>query len=63
MVLLTDEKQMPVSRWTWYVLGPGKVRQMAEQSNDGQRRGGLCGIRCMKRLKPERLLQSEAERS
>jgi hypothetical protein len=37
MVLLTDEKQMPVSRWTWYVLGPGKVRQMAEQSNDGQK--------------------------
>jgi hypothetical protein len=37
MVLLTDEKQMPVSRWTWYVRGPGKVRQMAEQSNDGQK--------------------------
>jgi len=37
MVLLTDEKQMPVSRWTWYVLVPGKVRQMAEQSNDGQK--------------------------
>ena len=37
MVLRTDEKQMPVSRWTWYVLGPGKVRQMAEQSSDGQK--------------------------
>jgi hypothetical protein len=37
MVLLTDEKQIPVSRWTWYVLGPGRVRQMAEQSSDGQK--------------------------
>lgn len=37
MVLLTDENQMPVSRWTWYVLEPGKVRQMAEQSSDGQK--------------------------
>ena len=37
MVLLTDEKQMPVSRWTWYVLASGKVRQMAEQSSDGQK--------------------------
>jgi tetratricopeptide (TPR) repeat protein len=37
MVLLTDEKERPVSRWTWYVLGPGKVRQMAEQSSDGQK--------------------------
>lgn len=37
MVLLTDEKQSPVSRWTWYVLEPGKVRQMAEQSSDGQK--------------------------
>jgi hypothetical protein len=37
MVLLTDEKQTPVSRWTWYVLEPGKVRQMAEQSSDGQK--------------------------
>lgn len=25
MVLLTDERQTPVSRWTWYVLEPGKV--------------------------------------
>ncbi|HYX53573.1 MAG TPA: tetratricopeptide repeat protein [Candidatus Limnocylindrales bacterium] len=37
MVLITDEKQSPVFRWTWYVLSPGKVRQMAEQSNDGQK--------------------------
>ena len=37
MVLLTDEKQVPASRWTWYVLGPGRVRQMAEQSSDGQK--------------------------
>lgn len=37
MVLLTDERQTPVSRWTWYVLEPGKVRQMAEQSSDGQK--------------------------
>ena len=37
MVLLTGEEQMPVSRWTWYVLGPGRVRQMAEQSSDGQK--------------------------
>jgi tetratricopeptide (TPR) repeat protein len=37
MVLLSDETQSPVSRWTWYVLEPGKVRQMAEQSTDGQK--------------------------
>jgi tetratricopeptide (TPR) repeat protein len=37
MVLLTDEKVSPVFRWTWYVISPGKVRQMAEQSNDGQK--------------------------
>ena len=37
MVLLTDPKLSPVSRWTWYVVGPGKVRQMAEQSTDGQK--------------------------
>lgn len=37
MVLLTDEKQLPLFRWTWYVLGPGKVRQMAEKSSDGQK--------------------------
>jgi hypothetical protein len=37
MVLLTDEKEGPVSRWTWYVLGPDKVRQMSEQSTDGQK--------------------------
>ncbi|HEY7402144.1 MAG TPA: tetratricopeptide repeat protein [Candidatus Angelobacter sp.] len=37
MVLITDEKTSPVFRWTWYVISPGKVRQMAEQSNDGQK--------------------------
>jgi hypothetical protein len=35
MVLLTDRETKPLSRWTWYVLEPGKVRQMAEQSSDG----------------------------
>lgn len=35
MVLISDETKSPVSRWTWYVLEPGKVRQMAEQSTDG----------------------------
>jgi hypothetical protein len=35
MVLLTDDTKSPLSRWTWYVLEPGKVRQMAEQSTDG----------------------------
>ncbi|MEO8133531.1 MAG: tetratricopeptide repeat protein [Betaproteobacteria bacterium] len=37
MVLVTDEKVTPVSRWTWYVVEPGRVRQMAEQSNDSQK--------------------------
>jgi hypothetical protein len=37
MVLVTDPNASPVSRWTWYVLSPGKVRQMAEQSADGQK--------------------------
>jgi tetratricopeptide repeat protein len=37
MVLYTDGKVSPVSRWTWYVVAPGKVRQMAEQSADGQK--------------------------
>lgn len=35
MVLWTDARSKPLSRWTWYVLEPGKVRQMAEQSTDG----------------------------
>ena len=35
MVLVSDETQSPVSRWTWYVVEPGKVRQMAQQSADG----------------------------
>ena len=37
MTLITDETQTAVFRWTWYQLGSGKVRQMAEQSNDGQK--------------------------
>lgn len=37
MVLISDESQSPISRWTWYVLEPGKVRQMAEKSTDGQK--------------------------
>jgi tetratricopeptide (TPR) repeat protein len=37
MVLISDEKESPVFRWTWYVLSPGKVRQMAEQSDDQQK--------------------------
>lgn len=37
MVLISDESQSPVFRWTWYVLEPGKVRQMAEQSSDGEK--------------------------
>ena len=37
MVLISDEKQSPVFRWTWYLLSPGKVRQMAQQSDDGQK--------------------------
>jgi len=35
MVLLTDEKDGTVSRWTWYTVKPGEVRQMAEQTTDG----------------------------
>ena len=37
MVLVSDPKASQVFRWTWYVVSPGKVRQMAEQSNDGQK--------------------------
>ena len=37
MVLITDEKVSPVSRWTWYAIPPDEVRQMAEQSTDGQK--------------------------
>ena len=35
MVLLTEVKDNAVSRWTWYLMSPGHVRQMAEQSSDG----------------------------
>jgi|SRR5579862_820612 len=31
MQLTTDSHDGPVSRWTWYVVSPGHVRQMAEQ--------------------------------
>jgi tetratricopeptide (TPR) repeat protein len=34
MVLTTDPSGSTQSRWTWYVTGPGRVRQMAEQSTD-----------------------------
>jgi tetratricopeptide (TPR) repeat protein len=37
MVLISDAKVSPIFRWTWYVLSPGKVRQMAEQSDDQQK--------------------------
>jgi tetratricopeptide (TPR) repeat protein len=37
MILVSDEKVSPLFRWTWYVLSPGKVRQMAEQSDDQQK--------------------------
>jgi hypothetical protein len=37
MVLLTDESQGSVSRWTWYTVSPNHVRQMAEQSTDGKK--------------------------
>jgi tetratricopeptide (TPR) repeat protein len=37
MVLVTDETKNPVHRWTWYSLAPGRVRQMGEQSSDGQK--------------------------
>jgi tetratricopeptide (TPR) repeat protein len=37
MVLLTNEPNAPISRWTWYTLAPNKVRQMAEQSTDNQK--------------------------
>jgi hypothetical protein len=34
MVLRTDPATMPLARWTWSVIAPGKVRQMAESSPD-----------------------------
>ena len=34
MVLLTDDVNNTLSRWTWYVMAPGKVKQMAELSED-----------------------------
>ena len=35
MVLLSAPEIRPLSRWTWYEIASGKVRQMAEQSSDG----------------------------
>ena len=37
MVLLTDPSKPSISRWTWYLLAPKRVRQMAEQSTDNQK--------------------------
>ena len=37
MVMISDEKASPIYRWTWYTISPGKVRQMAEQSDDGEK--------------------------
>ena len=34
MVMLTEDTNNVQSRWTWYVMEPGKVRQMAERSTD-----------------------------
>jgi hypothetical protein len=34
MVMLTDDVNNTLSRWTWYVMEPGKVKQMAETSSD-----------------------------
>jgi tetratricopeptide (TPR) repeat protein len=36
MVMLTEEREGPVSRWTWYMAEPGTVRQVAEQTTDGK---------------------------
>ena len=37
MVLVTNDPNLPPSRWTWYTVSPNKVRQMAEQSTDNQK--------------------------
>ena len=34
MVMLTDDVNNALSRWTWYVMEPGKVKQMQEVSTD-----------------------------
>ena len=34
MVMLSDDVNNTLSRWTWYVMEPGKVKQMAEVSSD-----------------------------
>ncbi|GAC1658406.1 MAG: hypothetical protein NVS9B15_20090 [Acidobacteriaceae bacterium] len=35
MVLVTAPSPSGISRWSWYVMSPGKVKQMAENSTDG----------------------------
>jgi len=35
--MISDQKSSPIFRWTWYTVSPGKVRQMAEQSDDGEK--------------------------
>ena len=35
MVMLTEMDNGTQFRWTWYVVGPGKVRQMAEKTTNG----------------------------
>ncbi len=34
IVMLTDDVNNTLSRWTWYEMEPGKVKQMQEVSND-----------------------------
>jgi FimV-like protein len=34
IVMLTDDVNNTLSRWTWYLMEPGKVKQMAELSTD-----------------------------
>jgi hypothetical protein len=34
MVLYTDDTNNTLSRWTWYLMSPGKVKQMSEVSRD-----------------------------
>ncbi len=36
-VTLEQEGCLILENWTWYVAAPGKVRQMAAQSTDGQK--------------------------
>ena len=34
LVLYTDDTNNTLSRWTWYLMAPGKVKQMSEVSRD-----------------------------